>query len=196
MIKLACKIPKQVVLACSGGRDSMSALEFLVKGNRDVTVAYFNHGTDHADEAEVFLEKFCDRQKLSLVVGRYKHKNTDKNPTEASWRSARYEFLSGLNLPIITGHHLGDAVEWWIFSSLRGNPNLTPVKRQDIEVLRPFLLTTPTDLHAHASKYPHIQDESNFTDNYARNVIRNNILEHALKVNPGLYTTVRNLYEK
>ena len=52
MIKLACKIPKKVVLACSGGRDSMSALEFLVKGRRDVTVAYFNHGTDHGDDAQ------------------------------------------------------------------------------------------------------------------------------------------------
>ena len=52
MIRLACKIPIEVVLACSGGRDSMSALEFLVRGKRRITVAYFCllYTSDAADE--------------------------------------------------------------------------------------------------------------------------------------------------
>ena len=196
MINLACKIPKKVVLACSGGRDSMSALEFLVRGRRDVTVAYFNHTTNHGYEAEEFLEAFCDRQKLPFVVGRYSFKDGKEEATEASWREERYQFLGQLNSPVITAHHLDDAVEWWIFSALRGNPSLTPIVRKDIPVLRPFLLSRPDDLHSHFGEYPHIEDGSNATDNFSRNIIRHNIVDQALRVNPGLYTTVKNLYTR
>jgi len=194
MIKLACKIPDRIVMACSGGRDSMAALNFLVRGRRDVKVAYFNHNTDHGNQAEAFLEDFCGRQGLSYVTARYIHKENTKKPTEATWREARYEFLASFDIPVVTGHHLQDAVEWWIFTSLRGNPRLTPVIREDIPVIRPFLLTHPSDLHRQGS-YPHIQDESNYTDAYSRNIIRNNILEHAERINPGLYTTIKNLYQ-
>ena len=68
MIKLACKIPKKVVLACSGGRDSMSALEFLIRGRREVTVAYFNHATSHGDAAETFLKTFLVSQHWERTI--------------------------------------------------------------------------------------------------------------------------------
>ena len=196
MIKLTCKIPSKVVLACSGGKDSMSALEFLVRGRRDVTAAYFNHDTPHGDEAEVFLRNFCDRQKIPFVSERYIHKDARKEPTEASWREARYEFLASLGLPIITAHHLKDAVEWWIFSSLRGSPSLIAPTREDIPVLRPFMTTPPEDLHKHFGSYEHIEDPTNAETKFTRNFIRHEILPKTLRVNPGIYTTVRNMYEK
>jgi len=193
VINLACKIPRQVALACSGGRDSMSALEFLVRGRREVTVAHYNHGTDHGHEAENFVRDFCADRGLSCVVGAF---SNGEKPTELAWRQARYAFLSTLGMPVITAHHLGDAVEWWIFSALRGNPNLTPIIRNDIPVLRPFLLTHPNDLHNHFGGYPHIEDPTNSTDEHARNIIRNDLVPTALRVNPGLFTTVKNLYER
>ena len=104
MIRLACKIPNKVVLACSAGRDSMSALEFLLRGRREVTVAYFNHSTPHGDDAERFLRSFCSQECLPLVVGQYHHKPSLSKPSEASWREARYEFLSSLNQPIVTAN--------------------------------------------------------------------------------------------
>ena len=145
MIRLACKIPNKVVLACSAGRDSMSALEFLLRGRREVTVAYFNHSTPHGDDAERFLRSFCSQECLPLVVGQYHHKPSLSKPSEASWREARYEFLSSLNQPIVTAHHLGDA---------------------------------------------------NAQTVHTRNYIRHEVVPKALKVNPGLFRTVANLYER
>lgn len=196
MIKLACKIPKKVVLACSGGRDSMSALEFLVRGRRAVTVAYFNHATPHGDDAETFLRSFCESQGFPLVVGKYNHKDDSRGPSEASWREQRYEFLEAQGMPVVTAHHLQDAVEWWIFSSLRGNPALIAPVREDIPVLRPFITSHPEDLHSHFCKYEHIQDPSNNQTVHTRNYIRHEILPKTLRVNPGIYTTVRNMYDR
>lgn len=196
MIKLACKIPKKVVLACSGGRDSMSALEFLVRGRREVTVAYFNHSTPHGDEAEAFLRGFCDRQKIPLVVDRYQHKDARRKPTEASWRTQRYEFLRSQECPVVTAHHLRDAVEWWIFSSLRGRPSLISPVRGDIPALRPFITSHPDELHHHFREYPHIEDPTNRDTRFTRNFIRHEMVHRAERVNPGLYTTIRNMYER
>ena len=196
MIKLACKIPKKVVLACSGGRDSMSALEFLKRGRREITVAYFNHDTPHGDDAEAFLKAFCDKQGISLKVSRYQHKDSQKAPTESSWRTARYEFLSQFNQTVLTAHHLKDAVEWWIFSSFRGKPTLISTIRDDIPVIRPFIATHPDELHHYFGNYPHIEDPTNAELHFTRNFIRHKIIPQALRVNPGIYTTIKNLYRR
>jgi len=191
MVRLACKIPIEVVLACSGGRDSMSALEFLLRGRRRVTVAHFNHGTPHSFEAEEFVREFCASRGIPLKVGRY---SNVKSPTEANWREERYEFLKGLGLPVVTAHHLRDAVEWWIFSALRGKPSLTPVSWENDLVLRPFLLTPPDELWERFDSFPHVEDPTNALDEHSRNIVRHDILNDALRVNPGLFTTVKNLY--
>ena len=194
MIRLACSVPRKVVLACSGGRDSMSALEFLVRGRREVTVAYFNHSTPHGEDAEAFLREFCDRQKLPLVCGRYINKSEIEKPTESTWRTERYLFLSEFDDPVITAHHLDDVVEWWIFSSMRGNPNLTPIHRADVKVIRPFLLSRQSELHDKFREYPCIEDPTNAETAHTRNFIRHEIVPRVLKINPGLHNTIKNLY--
>ena len=196
MIRLACSIPKKVVLACSGGRDSMSALEFLVRGRRDVTVAYFNHDTPHGEAAETVLRGFCDRQKIPLVCDRYVARGEEEKPTESTWRDARYQFLSSFGMPVITAHHLDDVIEWWLFSSMRGNPKLIPIQRQDMDVLRPFLLARQSELHSKFSEYPHIEDPTNKETVHTRNFIRHEIVPKALRVNPGLHNTIKNLYKR
>ena len=194
MIRLACSVPKKVVLACSGGRDSMSALEFLVRGRREVTIAYFNHSTSHGEDAEAFLREFCDRQKLPLVCGRYNNRNKIERPTESTWRIARYQFLSEFDDTVITAHHLDDVIEWWIFSSMRGNPNLIPIQREDVKVIRPFLLSRQRELHNIFHEYPHIEDPTNMEAVHTRNFIRHEVVPKVLKINPGLHTTIKNLY--
>jgi tRNA(Ile)-lysidine synthase len=196
MIRLACKIPSKVVLACSGGRDSMSALEFLIRGRREVTVAHFNHGTTHGEKAHKFLKNFCLESGLDFIA----EVNSEECPKgmskELFWREKRYDFFQKFSLPIVMAHHLDDAVEWWIFSSLRGNPNLIPVTRADPGILRPFLFSTKSDIHRILKEYPHIEDPSNLDLSFARNFIRHELGPMCLNLNPGLKKTVRNLYEK
>lgn len=195
MIRLACKIPKEVTLACSGGKDSMSALSFLLRGRRKVTVAYYNHGTDHGHEAQKFLEEFCKDRKIKLLTEECNVRLPSKVSKEAFWREQRYNFLSKIAGPIITAHHLDDAVEWWIFSSLRGKPSLMPIERADVNVIRPFLHSSKEALHRHISDLPFVKDPSNSDIKFARNYIRHRLGPLCLEINPGLQTTIRNLYK-
>ncbi len=196
MINLACKIPKKIVLACSGGKDSMSALDFLLRGRREVTVAYYDHGTQHGKNAFEFVKNICNNHNLPFVYGKCNVTPPPGVSKENFWREHRYEFFKSLREPIITGHHLDDAVEWWIFSSLRGNPRLIPVKRENPKILRPFLWSCKKDLHTQLKRFDYIEDPTNENTNFARNYIRHNLGPLCLNVNPGLAKTVRNLYER
>ncbi len=174
----------------------MSALEFLVRGKREVTVAYYDHGTLHGREAREFLKKFCFENDLEFVFAACEEEVPKGRSKEEFWRSKRYDFFKTLSTPIVMAHHLDDAVEWWVFSSLRGSPNLIPVKRNNPAILRPFIMTPKLSLHKSLSKYPHIEDPSNQNVDFARNYIRHELRDMCEKVNPGLQKTVRNLYTK
>jgi len=100
------------------------------------------------------------------------------------------------NPPIITCHHLDDAVETWIFTSLHGNSMLIPYKRDNF--IRPFLSTRKAELTdwCENKRIPYIIDPSNEDTSYMRNFIRHTLLPNALRVNPGLHKVVRKRVEK
>ena len=95
-----------------------------------------------------------------------------------------------MNLPVITCHHLNDAVETWIFTSLHGKPRLIPHSRDNF--LRPFLLSKKEAMinWCHNKGVPYAEDPSNLDTSYMRNYIRHVLMPNALNVNPGLHKVV------
>jgi len=186
MIKLSAKIPNKVYIAVSGGPDSMSILDFIRKGKRDITALYFHHGTKHGQEAYDFVDLYCRSNRISLITGKISNKESGSKSKEEHWRDERHDFFKTFDGPVITGHHLDDAVEWWIFSSLHGKGKLIPHRRDN--VVRPFLLTPRADLLAwnRNNDLPYIIDPGNKDESFMRSIIRHKIVPEALKINPGL----------
>ena len=193
MIKLTVPLPKQITVACSGGVDSMAAVDFL-KRKHDVTVAYFNHRTEHGEKASEFVSRYCSDNNLVMFYGTCRGQRGSKESQEEYWRRERYEFLSELG-PVITCHHLDDCVETYVWSSLHGTPKVIPLVRNN--VLRPFLTTRKSELVKWCEKHnvSWIEDESNKDTKYTRNYIRNEMMPHVLKVNPGIHTLVKKIVE-
>lgn len=191
MIHLACKIPIKVAIAVSGGRDSMACLDFLRKGKKEITVLHFNHGTAHAADAERAVREYCNKWSIQLKVGMISGAPENGQSMEDFWRKSRYAwFESTGHETIVTCHHLDDAVEWWVMTSLKGNPKAIPVKRE--KFIRPFLSTTRDDLIWWAEKegIQWSQDPSNDDTDYDRNYIRHTMMPHILRINPGIRKTV------
>lgn len=189
------KPPKKIAVAVSGGKDSMVVLDFLLKGGRDITVLHYNHGSEHAEQAESFVREHCVKNNLKLFVGKNVERPAKNMSKEDFWRKKRYEFFANVkNIPIVTAHHLNDAVETWLFTSLNGNPYTIPVKRDNF--IRPFLITEQKVLDSWAEKknVPWIDDPSNEDVSFRRNYIRHVLLPMALKVNPGLFKVVKKKY--
>jgi len=192
MIKVLGDIPKgEFGIACSGGVDSMTILDFLVKGRYNPHVLYFNHNTKHGHEAEVFITEYCKERGLDLSIGRTELKPTSNK--EKIWSDLRYEFFSQFDFPIMTCHHLDDCVETYLFSCLRGFQSVIPYSKGN--VIRPFLLNEKSEFEkwCEDKEVPFIQDESNNSVDYSRNRIRHQIVPEALLVNPGLKTVVKKM---
>ena len=194
MIKFLGELPRKCVGAFSGGVDSVVTADFLLNGKRDVMLAFFHHGTSTSSIAEQFVIEFARNRGIHLSIGRIAGERCRGESPEEFWRNERYRFLDTFDQPVVTGHHLGDAVETWIFNSLHGNPRILPYRRRN--VIRPFLVTPKSELRRWAEKrhLTWVEDETNSDTRYMRNLIRHRIVPEALRVNPGLETTVKKKY--
>jgi tRNA(Ile)-lysidine synthase len=198
VIRLLGTLPTDIILACSGGPDSMGALDFLSRRRRNISVAYFDHGTPSSQQFLEVVREFTAPRGLELLVGCLTTVKGKGQSQEEHWRNARYAFLDDLsaarqNIPIVTCHHLDDQVETWIWSSLHGNPRLIPYKRGN--VIRPFLQVRKESLRVWCEDHDvrYIDDPSNDDTVHIRNLIRKEIVPQALRVNPGLHKVVKKL---
>jgi len=197
MLKLLFPLPKEIVIAFSGGVDSVAITDFLSQKHK-VTCAFFHHGTENSERALEFVAKFCTERNLPLMIGLIKNQKPKELSTEEYWRNERYDFLDsfGDSLgPVITGHHLDDCVETYLWSSLHGQPKVIPSKRNN--VVRPFLTTHKSEFTNWCERKDinWCHDNSNDDTKYMRNYVRTHLMPHALHINPGLHTVVKKIVE-
>lgn len=186
------KIPNKVYIGLSGGVDSMVCLDFLLRGNKEVVALHFNHGTEGANLYEEFCKDECLKLGVPIITDRCTESIPKGRSSEDFWREKRYNFFSEFSdKKIITCHHLDDAVETWIFSSLHGQSKLIPYERGNI--IRPFILNKKLSLYAWADKNSinFIEDKTNFESDYARNYIRNKMMKDVLHINPGIQKMIK-----
>lgn len=195
MIKLITKLPRKIIVALSGGVDSMAALDFFGR-NHDVSAAFFHHGTAASDQAIEFVSEYCGKKSIPLFIGHLTQDRPRDQSWEEFWRDQRYQFLENLNCTVVTAHHLDDCVETYIWSSLHGQAKTIPVRRNN--VVRPFLTTPKSQLESWCVRHhvPWCQDPTNENCDYMRNYIRCEIVPRALKVNPGLRKVVSRMVQK
>lgn len=201
MFKIPFDIKKgeKLFIAVSGGIDSMVVLDFFKNAKRcDVTVLHFDHGTSFGAEARIFVENFCKNADIPCITGQISaDQDFAGKSKEDVWRKARYAFFESVTTEsdkILLGHHLNDAIESWIFSSMHGNPMLIPSTRG--RYYRPFILSEKEKIISWAERKGLVwtDDPSNCSDDYMRNYIRNNLMPHALHVNPGLPKVIKKKY--
>ena len=194
MIYLVEKVPRESYIAVSGGIDSMTFLHFLIRGGHRPTVLHFNHKTEFGNMAVGFVYSFCKKNNVPIVVGEIT-KSNQKN-TEKFFRDQRYTFLDKFHdKPIVTCHNLNDAVEWWLMSSIKGNPRLIPSRRENY--IRPLLASSRRNIAelARSQGTPWIDDPTNDDGDLCdRNYVRHQLMPHIRRLNNGIETTIRNKY--
>ena len=195
MLRVLGKLPRELVVAVSGGPDSMAILDFL-SNNHDVTAAYFNHGTPFGEECKHFVKDFCEERDIPFVLGINFFECPPEKSMEEHWRDERYKFFRTFHMPVVTGHNLDDVIEWFLFSSLHGHGRTIPYKNQN--VIRPFISTPKRSLEDWCERkdVPFMVDPGNTDRKFMRSIIRNDIMPHARKVNQGIEKTFKKMVER
>ena len=191
-MKIIKPLPKSCYLACSGGIDSMFALHFLRASRRDVQPLYFNHGTKFGQQCEDFLRSELDSP---VICGKIEKTCEPGRSLEDFWRECRYNFLDQFtDRPVIMVHHLDDQIETLLQGFAQGKTNrVIPYKRGNY--IRPFIYVSKKEIKEYVIRngVTYLNDPSNDDCSFTRNRIRNNIIPELLKVNPGLYKSMKKL---
>jgi tRNA(Ile)-lysidine synthase TilS/MesJ len=189
--KLTTFIPNPCYLALSGGSDSIGGQTFLTNfKKKDIQPVFFDHDTETSKKALDFLLS----NGYTPLVGKISQIKGKGESWEEYWRNERYKFFSSLNKPVITCHHLDDAIETWVFAWINGGERMIfPVNGN---ILRPFLFFPKQlliDICERTGK-KWIEDETNLDLSHPRNRIRHVILPEIKKINPGIEKLVRKKY--
>ena len=183
----------KVVLALSGGLDSMFLFHLLSTYQKELGIelilAHVNHKQrSESDWEENELRKLADAAELPIYITSF-----SGDFSEARAREFRYDFFRKIMKEVgatalITAHHADDQVETILMRLIRGSRlrHLTGIKEiqvvDDIEIIRPLL-------HFHKTDFPpifHFEDQTNRENSYFRNRIRNRYLPELEKENPRL----------
>jgi len=196
---------ERVLVACSGGADSVALLRALIALGYDVRVAHFNHETREggSDADEAFVYALCDTldiEMLSTSEDVAAEAREAGESFETCARRLRYDFFSECAVledctAIATGHHTDDQAETVLFRLLRGTgarglAGIRPVRPLgDRRVIRPLLDCRRADieawLRAHGQDWR--EDASNADPQYFRNRIRHQLLPLLrAEYNPGI----------
>ena len=193
----------RVLCAVSGGADSMFLLHWLnahsEKLGISITAAHFEHGIRGEESLRDcrFVEEFCREHGIAFVcehgdVPRYA---SDRGiGTEEAARELRYAFLKRTAQSlgcsrIATAHNADDNAETILFNLIRGTGSAglcgIPAVRENI--VRPLLGVSRDEIESYLSDngVPHVEDSTNFSDDYTRNRIRHEIVPLMKKINPA-----------
>ena len=190
----------KVLLALSGGLDSMFLFHLLSTYQKELGVELFLAHVNHkqrseSDWEENELRKLADVAGLPIYITSF-----SGDFSEARAREFRYDFFRKIMKEVgatalVTAHHADDQVETILMRFIRGSRlrHLTGIKESqvvdDIEILRPLL-------HFHKKDFPlifHFEDQTNRENSYFRNRIRNRYLPELEKENPRLRSALLNL---
>lgn len=189
----------RVVLAVSGGRDSVVLLDAALAVMPECVqlVATFDHGTGPvARQAVRHVRALARAAGVPVRVGR----GTPCDGTEAAWRTARWWFLrraaraagDGAGAPAIiaTGHTAADQLETVVMRLLRGAGarGLAAMYAPVPGTVRPLLDVPAADVAAYAAarRLAWVDDPSNASRRHLRNRVRHELLPALLGVRPTL----------
>lgn len=191
LFKLTHPLPPVVVVACSGGADSVAALHWLQQSRRVSAVVHVNHGTGvFAEVSSEFVKRLCKLFEVPCDVLCAPEVPPGEN-AEAFWRDFRYRVFKGYNEPVVTAHTLDDCVEELVFSNfVRGFSGVIPYRHAN--VIRPFRTWQRSSIIDYLGRHdvPYLTDPTNSDTSRKRSYIRHEIVPKLKELNPGLYKVV------
>jgi len=198
----------KILLAVSGGMDSMAMVQLFRNANIHIGIAHVNHQLrgDESLQDEIFIKDYCETHHLPYFRMSIDPKTFDGQNMHEKARKFRYDFFEKVLLQydyryVATAHHQDDVIETFLMNMSRGaglnGLSSIPSKRQHI--IRPILFATKEDITNFVSieNIPYREDSSNASDKYLRNSIRHHIVPALYELEPrarqGIPQTIANI---
>ncbi|MCL2074252.1 MAG: tRNA lysidine(34) synthetase TilS [Marinilabiliaceae bacterium] len=197
--------PTTILVAVSGGADSMALLHLFMKAGFKCFVAHCNFSLRGAesDNDEQFVIEICKNLNVECFAKTFDtttFAKENKISIEMAARELRYkwfnELATKLNIDFIaTGHHAEDAIETFFLNLARGTGirGLTGISPRKGKIIRPLLFAFSEDVRTFCSlnQIEYRTDSTNLKTNFNRNKIRNLIIPLFKEINPSFLRTMK-----
>jgi tRNA(Ile)-lysidine synthase len=180
----------RLLIALSGGLDSMTLAALCLELKLDISIAHCNFGLrgEESDADQRLVSDFANKHGLRFFAQRFDTRTFAADAglsIQMAARELRYRWFAELlereNFDwVLTAHHADDNLETFLINLSRGSGvgGLVGIPEINGEVVRPLLAFGRREIEAYA-KAENLQwreDSSNVSDDYLRNKIRHNVL--------------------
>lgn len=192
-----------VVVAVSGGPDSMALLDMILKFNKNkffnIVCAHVNHKLRlESEEEAVKVKEFCSNNDIIFEYMEIKEYNKENFHSQA--HNIRYNFFESLvdkyNAEyLFTAHHGDDLMETILMrivrgSTLRGYAGFGKISdKKNYKIVRPLVNFTKDELlnYVKENNIWYAEDLSNKKDKYTRNRFRKYIVPELKKEDKNVH---------
>ncbi len=195
-IKFNFQADDKLLVAVSGGVDSMVLCDLLLRSQLNFSVAHCNFQLreKESDEDEKFVRNYCSENQIQFFYKKFevkKFKESGNFSTQMAARELRYEWFDELISEhkfkyLLTAHHLNDSLETFIINLSRGTgiEGLTGMNSR--KIVRPLLSYSKAEILSYAEdrNLKWREDSSNQTSDYVRNKIRQKIFPVLEEIHP------------
>ena len=194
-----CKPDDRILLAVSGGIDSVVMAYLFKEAGYDCMLAHCNFQLrgDDSEEDESFVRLLAGYLELPIMVKRFDVEAEMKEhgiSLQMAARDLRYAWFEELLTEhsmdyVATAHNQNDAVETFFLnlsrgSGIRGLKGISPSRGR---IIRPLLFASRSQIESYqkSERIEYREDSSNRETKYQRNKIRHDVLPVMEMINPG-----------
>lgn len=190
---------QKILLAISGGADSVAMLDMFAKNGYKFAIAHINFHLrgDDSNRDELFVRALAEKYGVEIFVKSFDTERYAKDnhlSIEMAARDLRYAEFNrlmdtyGFNCTAVA-HHIDDAVETFMLNLLRGTgiSGLTGMHHKNGRIIRPMLCFSRKEIknYIHNNGLEFVTDRTNFETEFARNKIRNCVAPYFEEINPS-----------
>lgn len=190
---------KKLLLAVSGGIDSIVLVQLFNQLGYEIAIAHCNFGLrgEESDGDEQFVRNLAVKDGIPVFVNHFDTKQyaeSNKISIQVAARELRYnwfaEVMQGHGYDhLLTAHHADDSAETFLINFTRGTgiEGLLGIPQQNGNIVRPLLPFTREEIEAYANDndIQWREDSSNASDKYLRNKLRHHVLPLLKELNPS-----------
>ena len=191
---------KKILIACSGGLDSVVLSRLFKELNYDISLAHCNFSLrgKESDEDEKFVILLADKLSIPIFNKKFNtkaYKIKHKLSTQVAARQLRYQWFEEVCTEhsfdyLATAHHLDDDLETFLINLSRGTGlrGLIGIPLINDKIIRPFLNFPRADIlhYAKEKNSSWREDSSNQTSDYLRNKLRIEVIPRLKEVDHNL----------
>jgi tRNA(Ile)-lysidine synthase len=200
---------KKLLLAVSGGLDSMVLMHLFQELDYNIGIAHCNFQLrgKESDADENFVKLQAERLQIPIFSTRFeteKFANENKFSIQLAARKLRYDWFYQIleeekHDYLLTAHHLDDQLETFLINLSRGTgiEGLTGIPATNDKIMRPLLPFSREEILAFAVEnlLSWREDSSNASTKYLRNKIRHDVIPILKTLNPNFLPTFENTLE-